>query len=59
MKIWSFVQFPESWSMEVARMPANNLLKTYLNSPDCFENLSVSACEKIAFDQSHHTTCIY
>ena len=31
-------------------MPANNLLKMYLNSPDYFENLDIKVCEKIAFD---------
>lgn len=33
----------------MARMPTNNFLKMYLNSPDYFENLIINICEKIAF----------
>lgn len=31
-------------------MPLYSLLKTYVNSPDCFENLNSNVCEKVAFD---------
>lgn len=31
-------------------MPSYSLLKTYVNSPDYFENLNTNVCEEIAFD---------